>query len=663
MGAMMNDPVGNLRLCYTPLASYIVDTPEAWMLSAVGARASPVTTATYKQFGDPKRHPPRTKKHTLEQLREITVDPDCLEQYLKAAQEYRLNGVSFPFFRDWKMSDPSNFLTPEPLHEWHKRFWDHEVKWAINTVGAQEVDFRFAILQPSIGFRHFGEGISYLKKVTGRMQRDVQRYLVALCAGAAPPGVLLAIRSLLDFCYLAQAPELDDDDCKTLLSSLHTFHCNKSHVITAGGRRGKRGIITNWHIPKIELLQNVVPSVRNSGAPYQWSADVTEHAHILMIKNPARRSNNNDVDPQICRYLDRLERCSGFELATSLRENQCGDGAQEPVDNTDADSDNGRGCEVTVEGDLDDDAQLFQTVAKLGQPKRSPTNYFIKARELVSSPPASVPFPLRTFISSNSAINLARDPKVNRSSIDNVAVQFGIPDLRSALGDYLARESSKLLHSVGGPRSSAHNCRLPFTHLAVWHTIRIQQSPFHSSSEPVPAQTVTASPPSTSWKYGRFDSVIFNVQPDQVWPRSGLSGKSTIFCRIHCINVIRSGHSVGELQLVFRPVPPRGQRPWWCKDFLVYVRRFDIVPQGGHQLDPTTSMHVLRRAKRANGEYLGGVIPLRQLRSPAHLVPRFGKAANKRLSFTNSHALSEEFWLNKYWDKETFYALSVSVPR
>lgn len=68
-------------------------------------------------------------------------------------------------------------------------------------------------------------------------------------------------------------------------------------------------------------------------------------------------------------------------------------------------------------------------------------------------------------------------------------------------------------------------------------------------------------------------------------------------------------------------------------------------------------MHVLRRAKRANGEYFGDVIPLDQLRSPANLVPRFGKIANTRLSSTNSHALTEEFWLNKFWDKELFFAL------
>ena len=69
-------------------------------------------------------------------------------------------------------------------------------------------------------------------------------------------------------------------------------------------------------------------------------------------------------------------------------------------------------------------------------------------------------------------------------------------------------------------------------------------------------------------------------------------------------------------------------------------------------------MHVLHRVKRANGKYFGNVIPLNQLRAPVNLVPRFRKTENKCLSSKNSMALSEEFWLNKYWEKDFFYALS-----
>jgi len=45
--------------------------------------------------------------------------------------------------------------------------------------------------------------------------------------------------------------------------------------------------INNWHIPKLELMQSVVPSILRAGVPIQWSTDLTEHAHIKQIKDPA----------------------------------------------------------------------------------------------------------------------------------------------------------------------------------------------------------------------------------------------------------------------------------------------------------------------------------------------------------------------------------------
>ena len=55
---------------------------------------------------------------------------------------------------------------------------------------------------------------------------------------------------------------------------------------------------------------------------------------------------------------------------------------------------------------------------------------------------------------------------------------------------------------------------------------------------------------------------------------------------------------------------------------------------------------------------VGEVIPLHCLHSPAHVIPRFGKEANQRLTRHTAYELSNEFWLNKYWNKEIFYALS-----
>ncbi|KAG1860226.1 hypothetical protein DFJ58DRAFT_840101 [Suillus subalutaceus] len=52
-GIMLSDPIGHSHYCFTPLASYIIDTPKAMMLATVGSKTSLVIMAMFKQFGDP----------------------------------------------------------------------------------------------------------------------------------------------------------------------------------------------------------------------------------------------------------------------------------------------------------------------------------------------------------------------------------------------------------------------------------------------------------------------------------------------------------------------------------------------------------------------------------------------------------------------------------
>lgn len=322
IGIMMSDPLGSLRRCHTPLASCIIDTPESTMLSGVAGKTSSVTMASYKQFGDSFRHEPRTASTTLAQIAAILeqYDPwDDFEEFVKAAKKIGLNGVHLLFWRDWYLSEPALFLTPEPLHHWHKFFWDHDAKWCIHAVGDDEIDFRFIILCPHTGFRHFKEGISKLKQVTGREHRDIQRYIVSVIAGAVPASFVIAIRSLMDFRYLSQAPRISDDVCSEIDSALKSFHDHKQSILNAHARLGKGNRpIENWYIPKLEFMQSVTANIRANGAPIQWSADRTENAHITEIKEPARASNNQNYETQICRYLDRLDKIRRFDLATSM---------------------------------------------------------------------------------------------------------------------------------------------------------------------------------------------------------------------------------------------------------------------------------------------------------------------------------------------------------
>ena len=115
-----------------------------------------------------------------------------------------------------------------------------------------------------------------------------------------------------------------------------------------------------------------------------------------------------------------------------------------------------------------------------------------------------------------------------------------------------------------------------------------------------------------------------------------------------------TGHTVVQVRLIFRLLR--------SDTFLAYVQRFNVTlpPPSSNTTDAAAGMHILKRVIRSNGVQVGDIIPLRHICSPAHAIPHFGKEANSRLALHTSYELSNEFWLNKYWNKEFFYALSLS---
>jgi hypothetical protein len=60
-------------------------------------------------------------------------------------------------------------------------------------------------------------------------------------------------------------------------------------ICDTGGRHSE-----HFQIPKLELLQHVMLSICASGAPIQWSTDVTKHAQVTERTNPACTSNNQN---------------------------------------------------------------------------------------------------------------------------------------------------------------------------------------------------------------------------------------------------------------------------------------------------------------------------------------------------------------------------------
>ncbi|KIM83716.1 hypothetical protein PILCRDRAFT_88067 [Piloderma croceum F 1598] len=239
MGVTLSDPAGNLRKCHTPLVSWIADLPEQRLLACVLASQSPFSLAATEQFGDLHSLARRERSYTLGLIWDacIQADPALLADFVKVCQLRGLNGVHQPFWRDWGNADPSLFLTIDILHAFHKFFFNHPLKWVTNIMGGNELYRRMAALQPRIGNRHWRNGISKLKQVTGREHRDLQKILVSVIAGAVPINVLCAVRALLNSYFKPKV-----------------FYC---------GRQGKNGIIPHFRIPKLEGFIRTVWATRD----------------------------------------------------------------------------------------------------------------------------------------------------------------------------------------------------------------------------------------------------------------------------------------------------------------------------------------------------------------------------------------------------------------
>jgi hypothetical protein len=317
----MADSLGNVRRCFPRLAAYLADYPEQGLINIARAGHSPTTIATNQDLGDTNPHPPRTREWIVNTLAEITatVDPSNIEAFEKAAKLRGMNGVHRPFWIDMPGYRPELCIAPDILHGLH-RFWrDHILKWTINLVGVKELDARVKAVEPLIGTRHFKHGISHLSQWSGREDRELERILIAVIAGAprVDPLSMRCLRQFHEFLYLAQYKSHDSDTLGYMQKALNTFHRHKRIFLINGARSSKTGPMTHFHIPKLAALHAYVGHISMMGSSPQFSTEVIETCHQTMAKLAYKSTNKRDYEMQMCRYLDRTARANLLqELST-----------------------------------------------------------------------------------------------------------------------------------------------------------------------------------------------------------------------------------------------------------------------------------------------------------------------------------------------------------
>ena len=156
--------------------------------------------------------------------------------------------------------------------------------------------------------------------------------------------------------------------------------------------------------------------------------------------------------------------------------------------------------------------------------RTTPDLFSVAATHQAEPDPALFP---RTFATPTTAFHLNNRPDLSRSTVNEVSIQYKIPDLLQASHDFF----SHFLHdqttrTISGRRGPAWNASTIFEEVRVWHSVQVQT---HSQIGPGVAEPhkLFMSPPSEAWPNGRCDTALFaqDVTAGPLHPPLGLTGK------------------------------------------------------------------------------------------------------------------------------------------
>lgn len=385
-----------VRRIFPLLASYVADFPEQCLVACTKENRCPPCPVTSDARGDVELEEVDGQQRIVWSLfRDQGEAANTISEAFEAggeaeeqAEEEGLRVVNRPFWADLPHAEIYTAFTPDLLHQLHKGiFKDHLFSWCQSLAGKKEIDARFKAMPPHPALRQFRQGVSTIKQWTGNEYKQMERVFLGAIAGLIPVKAAKAARAILDFIYLAQYPELDEDDLDRMERCLITFHSVKDIFIT-------KGVRAHFNIPKLHAILHYIPLIRLHGTPDGYNTESPERLHIDVAKEAYRASNKRNYQSQMTKWLQRQEAVAlrqGYVLwlRPELEEDEDSTEDETLVENDDEEvSDPNTPGEPENNDDEDDDDQ--QSLASNDQPPAS-TTIARTVFSVAKRPPFSLP--------------------------------------------------------------------------------------------------------------------------------------------------------------------------------------------------------------------------------------------------------------------------------
>ncbi|KAH9984467.1 hypothetical protein BJV77DRAFT_1090480 [Russula vinacea] len=183
----------------------------------------------------------------------------------------------------------------------------HLIGWLVRIFGPQEINARCRAMPPNHKTLLFTKGITTLSRVTGHEHKKMCCILLGLIVDLPIPGgldpsrIVKAVRTLLDFLYLAQYECHTSNTIQQLQECLSMFHDNKTVFVELGIRK-------HFDIPKFHSLTHYTSSIKLFGSTDNYNTEQSERLHIDFTKDAYRATNHKDEYPQMTRWLERREK-------------------------------------------------------------------------------------------------------------------------------------------------------------------------------------------------------------------------------------------------------------------------------------------------------------------------------------------------------------------